>query len=82
LQRITKEEIDTTPTNFIYLVKLNLAAEYLKNHLGNVSETAYEFGFSDPGYFSKLFKKHFGISPLDYQEKNDNFREIPDKQSI
>jgi len=72
LQRITKEELNITPTNFIYLVKLNLAAEYLKNRLGNVSETAYEFGFSDPGYFSKLFKKHFGITPLEYLDKNDN----------
>jgi len=73
-QRITKEELNITPTNFIYLIKLNLAAEYLKNHLGNVSETAYEFGFSDPGYFSKLFKKHFGVTPLEYQEKNDKIR--------
>lgn len=72
LQRITKEELNITPTNFIYLVKLNLAAEYLKNRLGNVSETAYEFGFSDPGYFSKLFKKHFGVSPLEYLDKSDN----------
>ena len=73
-QRVTKEELNLTPTNFIYLVKLNLAADYLKNHLGNVSETAYEFGFSDPGYFSKLFKKHFGMTPLEFQEKNDNNR--------
>jgi AraC-like DNA-binding protein len=71
LQRITSEEISATPTNFIYMVKLNLAAEYLKNKKGNVSETAYEFGFSDPGYFSKLFKKHFGLSPVEYLEKNE-----------
>jgi AraC-like DNA-binding protein len=69
LQRITKEEINTTPTNFIYMVKLSLAAEYLKNHQGNVSETAYEFGFSDPGYFSRLFNKHFGMSPADYLKR-------------
>lgn len=69
LQRITHEEISATPTNFIYMVKLNLAAEFLKNKEGNVSETAYEFGFSDPGYFSKLFKKHFGLSPVEYLER-------------
>jgi AraC-like DNA-binding protein len=66
LQRVTQEELQTTPTNFIYLIKLNLAAEYLKSHKSNVSETAYEFGFTDPGYFSKLFKKHFGVSPNEY----------------
>jgi len=72
LQRITQEELQTTPTNFISLIKLHLAATYLKSRKGNVSETAYEFGFSDPGYFSKLFKRHFGLSPLEYLDKNDN----------
>jgi AraC-like DNA-binding protein len=72
LQRITQEELQTTPTNFIYLIKLNMAADFLKTRKGNISETAYEFGFSDPGYFSKLFKKHFGVSPLEYLDKNDN----------
>jgi AraC-like DNA-binding protein len=75
LQRITQEELQTTPTNFIYLIKLHLAASYLKSRKGNVSETAYEFGFSDPGYFSKLFKRHFGLSPLEYLDKNDDSME-------
>jgi AraC-like DNA-binding protein len=52
------------------MVKLNLAAEFLKNKKGNVSETAYEFGFSDPGYFSKLFNRHFRITPNDFLKKN------------
>ncbi|MFP4471353.1 MAG: helix-turn-helix domain-containing protein [Bacteroidales bacterium] len=71
LQRITQDELQTTPTNFIYLIKLNLAAEYLKSRKGNISETAYEFGFSDPGYFSKLFKRHFGVSPNEYLEQSN-----------
>jgi AraC-like DNA-binding protein len=66
LQRITRDEINCTPTNFIYIVKLNLAAEYLRQGKANVSQTAYEFGFSDPGYFTRLFHKHFGVSPLEY----------------
>lgn len=70
LQRITKTEMNCTPTRFIYLVKLNQAANYLANNEGNVSETAYEFGFTDPSYFSKLFKNHFGISPVEYRSKN------------
>lgn len=74
LQRITREELQTTPTNFIYLIKLNLAAEFLKTRKGNISETAYEFGFSDPGYFSKLFKRHFGVSPNEYIEQNNTQR--------
>lgn len=75
LQRVTQDELQTTPTNFIYLIKLNLAAEFLKSRKGNISETAYEFGFSDPGYFSKLFKRHFGMTPNEYLEKNDGYPE-------
>jgi len=70
LQRITKEEVNCTPTNFIWLVKLKLAADYLRSQEGNVSEAAYEFGFSDPSYFSRMFKKHYGISPKEYQKGN------------
>ncbi len=66
LQRITHKELNCTPTSFIYIVKLNLAAEFLKQGKANVSQTAYEFGFSDPGYFTRLFHKHFGISPMEY----------------
>lgn len=32
----------------------------------NVSETAYACGFSDPNYFSKVFKKMKGMAPSDY----------------
>ncbi|MBO8485222.1 MAG: helix-turn-helix domain-containing protein, partial [Bacteroidetes bacterium] len=30
----------------------------------------YKVGFSDPGYFSRSFKKHFGLSPADYIKEN------------
>lgn len=69
-QRITKEELNCTPTNFIYLVKLNMAADYIKNDQGNISEIAYEFGFSSPSYFSKIFKNHFGMSPVEYKNSD------------
>jgi AraC-like DNA-binding protein len=70
LQNITKSEINCTPTNYIYLIKLKQAAQYLMQEKGNISETAYEFGFSDPAYFSKLFKRHFGMTPIQFVEYN------------
>lgn len=72
LQRITKEELNLTPTNLIYIIKLQLAADYLKNKQGNVTDAAYEFGFSDPSYFSKLFKKHFEISPTEFIKQKES----------
>ena len=69
-QRITREELNLTPTNYICIIKLNLAADFLKNKEGNVTDAAYEFGFSDPSYFSKTFKKHFQVSPTEFVKKN------------
>jgi len=59
--------MNCTPTNFIWIVKLKLAAKFLINKQGNVSEAAYEFGFSNPSHFSRMFKKHFGVSPKEFQ---------------
>ncbi len=69
-QRITNAELSTTPTNYICVIKLKLAADFLKNKAGNIAEASYEFGFSDPSYFSKIFKKHFKVSPSEFIRKN------------
>lgn len=37
----------------------------------NVSETAYRCGFSDPNYFSKVFKKVKGVAPSEYNMKSN-----------
>jgi AraC-like DNA-binding protein len=65
-QRITKNEMNVTPTNYIRVIKLKMASEFLKNKSGNVTQASYEFGFSNPSYFSKIFKNHFGYSPSDW----------------
>lgn len=35
-----------------------------------ISEIAFQLNFSDQSYFSKYFKRHFGISPLDFRKEN------------
>ena len=63
LQRIFSNELQTTPGNFILLLKMEKAAEWLTEGKRSVSEVAYDLGFNDPAYFSRAFKKYFGKSP-------------------
>ena len=56
------------PGQFIQNFKLKKAAHLLKTTNLNISEVAYQTGFSDPKYFSRNFKKLFGLTPLEYRK--------------
>lgn len=58
-----------TPIEFIRIIRLKRAAQFLRESQRSVSEIAYEVGFSNPKYFRKYFKEEFGILPSEYQEK-------------
>ena len=51
--------------DYIRHYRLERACQMLRDG-NNVSETAYSTGFSDPNYFSKVFKKAFGENPTEY----------------
>ncbi len=55
-----------SPVELIQEFRLEKATYYLRSGQYSVSETSYKVGFSDPGYFSRTFKKKYGISPADY----------------
>ena len=57
---------DTSANEFIRTYRLKKAARLLSGRSGNISEIAYEVGFSNPSYFAESFKKLFGYSPSDY----------------
>ena len=51
------------PADLLRTIRLEKARFLLVTGAGNVSTVAYMTGFDNPNYFSKVFKKHFGISP-------------------
>ena len=59
---------DQSAGDFIASIRLKKAAEALRRKTGNVSEIAYEVGFNDPKYFSRVFKRRFGVSPSDFMQ--------------
>lgn len=52
-----------SPNEFVKEYKLQRSTELILNKGLNVSETSYELGFTNPSYFTKCFKKRFGILP-------------------
>jgi signal transduction histidine kinase/DNA-binding response OmpR family regulator len=70
LYRKLKALTNMSIADFIKSVRLKKAAELLKQ-AGNdasIAEVAYRVGFSDRKYFSKEFRKQFGVSPTEYIE--------------
>ncbi|MBO4549048.1 MAG: helix-turn-helix transcriptional regulator [Abditibacteriota bacterium] len=57
-----------SPTEYFCALRLAYAKTLLEQGL-NVTETAYEMSFSDPGYFSAFFKRREGISPSEYKKR-------------
>jgi DNA-binding response OmpR family regulator len=47
-------------------LRLQKAAQLLKQKWGPVSQVAYEVGISNLSYFSKVFKEEFGTQPSEY----------------
>lgn len=57
-----------TPADYLKTLRMNRAAELLKEETVTVAEVCYQVGISDPHYFAKIFKQQFGISPKKYQQ--------------
>jgi len=53
--------------DFVNMHKLRKAADRLASDPQiNISEVSFEVGFNDPKYFSRVFRKVYGVSPSEY----------------
>ncbi|WP_162628154.1 hybrid sensor histidine kinase/response regulator transcription factor [Arcticibacterium luteifluviistationis] len=67
--RKLKAIMNLSGTEFIRQVRLKRAIQLMDSGHFNVSEIAWQVGFNDPSYFSRCFKKEFGVSPLKYRKE-------------
>lgn len=66
-KRAFRNLFNDSPNNYINTKKINKAKELLQVSELSISDIAYETGFNDPQYFTRLFKKRIGLSPSEFR---------------
>ena len=61
--------LGTTPVIFLRRLRLERAQALINEGGRSLSEVSYAVGFNDPHYFSRIFKKEFGLSPSRYKQQ-------------
>ena len=64
-----KNKMNISPKQYIMNYRMNIAVSLLTEKRKSVSVTALSVGYSDVFTFSKMFKRHFGVSPNEYVKR-------------
>lgn len=64
-----KSIVGISPIDFVREMRIKRAKQLMETGEYNVSTIAYMTGFNDPKYFSKCFKKKYGVSPSEFTPK-------------
>lgn len=67
LSRVLKKGFGKTFVDILTEIRIENAEIFLKNHNYKTYEVASAVGFSDPKYFSQVFKKYTGKTPSDFK---------------
>lgn len=67
LYRKMQALVGKTPSDYLRDCRLDHAVDMLRNTTMSTAGVAEACGFSTPSYFTKVFKKRFGVLPKDFQ---------------
>lgn len=68
LYRKTISLTGLSPNLLLKEFRLEKAKELMKKQYHNISQITFDSGFTSPSYFTKCFKKKFGLLPMNYIE--------------
>jgi transcriptional regulator GlxA family with amidase domain len=74
LRHLFKAEIDRTPTEYLRLLRVQKAREWLESSQLSVKEIMVKVGVTERSSFIKNFKKIYGFTPTQYREHFLNHR--------
>lgn len=63
------KEMGKTPSNYITSLRISKACDFLTTSDMQIGEIGVAVGYKDQYFFSKIFKKNMGISPLEYRKR-------------
>lgn len=72
VRKLFKKELGLTPHDYLLEERMKLARGLILGGISNryspysVSQIAEACGFAEPLYFSRVFKKYFGVAPSEY----------------
>lgn len=69
LNKLIKTTTGITAKQYILDLKITEAKRQLIYSQLNINEIAFNLGFEDPSYFTRLFKKKTNLSPSDFLKK-------------
>jgi len=69
LSDLLKQETGKTALEHIHIFLIDEAKNMLMSTNYTIAETAYHLGFENPPYFTRLFKKEVGLTPIEYKDK-------------
>lgn len=70
LYKKLKAVSDLSVNDFIKLIRMKKAAELLLKKELTIAEIAYQVGYNDRKYFSKEFKKQYGVTPTEFMHQS------------
>ena len=66
LYRTTVDLTGSSPNTLLKEFKLEKAKELMKKKRYTISQITFDSGFTSPSYFTKCFKKKYGLLPMEY----------------
>jgi len=72
LSRLVNEVYDKSVSEFINERVVLEAKRIIRLSSKSIKEISFELGFEDPSYFSRFFKKHVQLTPVQYRKELSN----------
>jgi AraC-like DNA-binding protein len=69
LSDLLKQETGKTALEHIHIFLIDEAKNLLMSTDSTIAEIAYQLGFENPPYFTRLFKKEVGLTPVKYKKQ-------------